>query len=172
MSIIKTGAKIMNGINFRGLPLKERFDLQYTPEPNSGCWLWVGQINTRGYGTLSKDGRRTLAHRVSYELHKGPITDGLLVCHKCDIPLCVNPYHLFLGTYSDNMYDSASKGRHCYQNYKNTEKRKSTRLSMALAEDIRKQYASGVRITDIAKSLKVGWTTIHSVVTDRAWVKR
>ncbi len=82
-----------------------------------GCWLWVGAKQHNGYGYLHSGGhsiRKPLrAHRVSWELHNGPIPDGLRVLHSCDTPCCVNPAHLFLGTQSDNMKDCAAKGRVC-----------------------------------------------------------
>jgi hypothetical protein len=53
-----------------------------------------------------------MAHRVSWVLHRGEIPDGALVLHKCDVPICVNPDHLFLGTQSTNLKDMAAKGRH------------------------------------------------------------
>lgn len=82
------------------------------PEPNSGCWLWLAQINGRGYGKLTLPNHRSgTAHRVSYEAFKGPIAKGLLVCHKCDVPLCINPDHLFLGTHQQNMRDRDNKDR-------------------------------------------------------------
>jgi hypothetical protein len=92
--------------------LQERFERQYTPEPNSGCWLWAGfERSNQGYGGIQIGGRAKFAHRVSWELHRGPIPDGLFVLHKCDVPSCVNPDHLFLGTKRDNAIDRHRKGR-------------------------------------------------------------
>ena len=79
-------------------------------EPNTGCWLWDGR-DIKGYGAVSVANKSKLAHRVSYEYHKGPIPDGMFVLHKCDMPLCINPEHLFLGTHAENMADMKRKGR-------------------------------------------------------------
>lgn len=76
------------------------------------CWLWIGSRLPTGYGTFRVGKKVKRAHRVSWELHNGPIIDGsLLVCHTCDNPMCVNPDHLFLGTNLDNMRDRNAKGR-------------------------------------------------------------
>lgn len=91
-------------------PAKLRFDRKWTPEPNTGCWLWKHGTHKFGYGFFKHAGEVT-AHRVSWVLHNGPIPDGMHVLHRCDVPQCVNPDHLFLGTHTDNMKDCARKGR-------------------------------------------------------------
>ena len=95
----------------------ERFEARYTPEPTSGCWLWLGALSGSRYGygqfRTGKGAQRvgTTAHRASWELFRGPIPEGLFVCHHCDTPGCVNPSHLFLGTHQQNMDDARRKGR-------------------------------------------------------------
>lgn len=75
------------------------------------CWVWTAS-KTNGYGQFLADGKRTIAHRFSYELHYGPIPDGLFICHHCDNRRCVRPDHLFLGTNRDNNLDMIAKERH------------------------------------------------------------
>ena len=84
--------------------LRASFESGYVPEPNSGCWLWVRSLNNKGYGKLCGFGneRSVLAHRFSYELHKGSIPDGLVLDHKCRTPACVNPDHLEAVTQKEN----------------------------------------------------------------------
>lgn len=90
----------------------------YKINETTGCWKWLGGKNSSGYGAANlrigndKRKRSFQTHRMFYEKFKGKIEKGLLVCHHCDNPICVNPEHLFLGTHQDNCNDKMKKGRH------------------------------------------------------------
>ncbi len=90
---------------------RERFDAKWTPEPNTGCFLWLGTRTWNGYGHFKLDGKPRRAHRLAWELTNGAIPGDLQVLHRCDVRECVNPDHLFLGTQADNIVDRDAKGR-------------------------------------------------------------
>lgn len=88
------------------------YDHQIMPEPNSGCWLWIGAQTTTGYGAFTKHRKVYYAHRAAYEAARGHGTAaGLVVRHRCDTPCCVNPDHLETGTDLDNSNDKYARGR-------------------------------------------------------------
>jgi len=92
----------------------KRFAERYIPEPNSGCWLWIGKINTNRYGKLNVRKKETYAHRFSFELFIGIIPNGMVIDHKCCNTYCVNPEHLQVVTRPQNNKATVERGR----NYK------------------------------------------------------
>jgi Autographiviridae endonuclease len=95
--------------------VNERLEENCVPVTETGCWLWIGSVSHGGYGQLSVNGKKRKVHRLSYEISVGKIPKGMLVCHKCDVPCCINPEHLFVGTQQDNMDDMITKGRDRHQ---------------------------------------------------------
>jgi hypothetical protein len=98
---------------YRAKSVKERFFKFVSKSKLDGdCWLWNGGTTIFGYGEMGGENRTNLlAHRLSYETFVGPIPDGMYVLHSCDIPSCINPEHLFIGTQKDNIKDMIKKGR-------------------------------------------------------------
>jgi hypothetical protein len=131
------------------------------------CWLWTA-AQIKGYGQLGRYGRSAYAHRVSWEIHKGPIPHGMIICHKCDVPLCVNPDHLFMGTQADNVADMISKGRKrsgCLRGSKNP----VSKLDERDVPKIRKMSSEGMGVREIAPFFGVSKSTIHNVVSKKWW---
>jgi hypothetical protein len=100
---------------YRGRPITQEGEVARFWESVAkaeGCWEWTALLKRNGYGSFYRNrGVKVAAHRYSWELHHGPVPDGLFVCHRCDNPKCVRPDHLFLGTHRDNMDDMWAKGR-------------------------------------------------------------
>lgn len=139
-------------------PIEERF---WTKVDMSGdCWHWIAARTSGGYGTI--DNR--YAHRVSWEIAHGPIPDGLLVCHHCDIPVCVNPAHLFLGTTADNMRDRDAKGRGAIG-----ERDGNAKLTQEAVITIRRQLAEGLKQKDITARFGVSRQIISAISVGTNW---
>jgi len=122
---------------------------------DDGCWMWMGGKDSSGYGTFY-DGERTIgAHRYSYELHIGPIPDGMLCCHHCDRPACCNPAHFFLGTKKDNADDRDKKGRNI--NLRG-EKHGRAKLTEAKIKEIFNDFDNGMKKQQIVDKHDVGYS--------------
>lgn len=98
--------------DWTGKSLSEKILDRCVPEPNSGCWIWIGCYWKDGYALYGTTSGPKKAHRLSYEAFNNvKIPPGMFCCHKCDTPACVNPAHLFLGTAKQNTMDMIKKGR-------------------------------------------------------------
>ena len=134
------------------------------------CWLWTGTINDTGYGVLSigskadKTRRNVLAHRFSFELHKGALPAGLNVCHRCDTPACVNPGHLFAGTQADNVADMVSKGRH-----QKGSRNGNAKINEAVAAQILAAVKSGSTRTNVAQQFGVTRSLVSMIANGKRW---
>lgn len=152
-----------------GEPIEDRFHRKYIKNAATGCWIWNGTLAGRPlYGRFWTGTRHIRAHRYSYEHFVGPITLGMLVCHKCDVPLCVNPDHLFLGTQTDNMRDKFRKGR---ANIKFGVEASTAKLTEKDVLEIREIYASGTKRSypDVGRKYGVHWSTIRYIVLRITW---
>jgi hypothetical protein len=131
------------------------------------CWLWQGRATQFGHGRLRYLGRAWMAHRLVWHLTYGPIPDGMLVCHHCDNPRCVNPDHLFLGTYSDNTQDMLRKGR---GNPPIGERAPAAKLTREQVRAIRDEYAAGgVFYHQLGTKYGVSEAMVHAIVARKQW---
>ena len=148
--------------------LWDRFHEKFVADPNSGCWIWTASTSEFGYGVIGLGHRNEgtdKAHKVSYRLYKGDIPAGLNVLHSCDVPECVNPKHLRLGTLSDNMQDCVKRKRNFTPDNRG-EKASWSKLKLSDVEDIRSRRMPG---TDFARLYKVSKSAIYQIWGGKNW---
>lgn len=157
------------------------------------CWIWGGAGHIGGYGAFQLGGKLHTAHRASYMLHKGPIPEGMFVCHSCDVKRCVNPDHLWVGDQVANMQDCIRKGRHshgeihseilrnrnlkredcAFVKYPHLVPRGEKNFGAKLTEDkvrlIRLLISQGVKQNALAKQMGVATSVISEIKTRKAW---
>ncbi len=125
------------------------------------CWNYKGcNHNKFGYKRITHNNKRYLPHRLMYILEYGDIPDNLLVCHKCDNPACINPSHLFLGTYKDNNRDCLNKGNHKSGIHR-------TRLNKQQKDEIRKSFVKGhpeFGLKALTKKYNISFTTASKII--------
>lgn len=153
--------------NFADTPAKvrEHFYSFVKPAGRNDCWQFQGYIEGTGYGRLKVAGKRRMAHRVSFEIHHGNITPGMMICHRCDNPSCVNPNHLFQGSSRDNKLDCTSKRRHAFGS-----KSPNAVLTEEQVREIRGDHKAGkISYREAARKYGVSFGLIGHILRGRAW---
>jgi hypothetical protein len=139
-------------------------------EKGEGCWLWRGNVTGSGYGAIGLKKWKFMAHRLSFLLEHGEIPDGLLVCHTCDVRLCVRPTHLFLGTYQENTADARLKGRllgahaptHGAQH-------PNAKLTDDMVHELRRRFQRGDGPGVLAKDYGIARSNVYQIVRGHTW---
>jgi hypothetical protein len=133
-------------------------------EKTDFCWLWRASAKPGGAGFFRAGGKNRIASRFAWELHCGPIPPGMVVCHRCDMPTCVNPTHLFLGTQADNLKDMTAKKRRA-----RGEKFSNSKLTASEALAIRDGARSGQKIRPLARRFGIDPNTVRKIRDGKAW---
>lgn len=147
--------------------LKDAFLVRVTPKGGEECWIWQGATFRSGYGRFKYGDTHYRAHRASYELFKGPIPEGLNVCHNCpdgDNRLCVNPAHLWLGDHVDNQKDKIKKDRQA-----KGETQGSAKLTEIDVRHIRQLAQKGEKYVEIAKIYQINASTASDIARHKSW---
>ena len=154
--------------------IEERFWAKVPERPDVGCWIWAG-TSISGYPAI-RMGRKNepwlRAHRVSYEIHHGPVPEGLFICHKCDTPRCVRPDHLYAGTHVDNMRDMHERGRENITGLRPAKPGSAhfmAKLSETDVHEIRKLRAAGCGLKEIGKQYGIAPTHVHKIAHKKVW---
>lgn len=147
--------------------LRERFDEKWKICPDTGCWIWIASRLIDGYGKIKVAGIPARAHRVSWELYRGPIPEGICVLHHCDTPPCVRPDCLFLGTMADNNADRDAKGRTVVPQ---GEQVGLSKLTAPKVMKIRFMYSSGgITQVELGAIFGVHNGVISRIINRKAW---
>lgn len=153
----------------------QRFEEKFEVDNITGCWVWTASLDEHGYGMFRDSDYKNMqrANRTSWRFYVGQMPTGMLVCHKCDNPNCVNPEHLFLGTQAENMADMKAKKRTSWGD-NNGENNGQSKLTVAAVIDIRARYKRGNRyhagtIQELAKQYNVHPNYIAKVALKKVW---
>ena len=146
----------------------ERFWEKVDKKGPDECWLWTAGKDGDGYGRMRIKGTHIRAHRVSWEIHHGPIPPGMHVLHQCDTPGCANPIHLYLGTNTDNVHDRDKKGRGVLPMLKG-EQHGRAKLTETDILRIRDDVSSGRTQEVVAREFGITHQQVSVIVRRKQW---
>lgn len=134
----------------------------YVDKRDGKCWLWQGTIGTYGYGVIVIDGHSQRAHRVAWELTNGPIPDKHMVLHTCDVRMCVNPAHLYVGTGQDNANDAKTRGKRLFGL-----SRHQKAITAEQVAELRERAQRGEKAPDLAIAYGIARSTAINIIRGR-----
>lgn len=155
---------------YRGLRCRRSDDLATRlafygrPQPN-GCVLWSGS-GKAGYGKLRWRGQMRYAHILAWELHHGPVPEGLEVRHRCDVPACIAVAHLELGTHAENIRDSFERGR---ASRRDGEANNAARLTLAYVDAVRRKRSEGWKVPALALWFGISKSQVYNIIRNKQW---
>ena len=129
-------------------------------DSTANCWIWKGATTKSGYGVFSLNCKYIRAHRASYILHKGEIPKNMLVLHSCDVKNCVNPSHLRLGNFQDNMNDRKKRNRFIATK---GEKCKTSKLTDAEVEIIKEMRSRKIPAKEIGVMFNISANYVYEL---------
>jgi len=139
--------------------------IEKVSKEGGACWLWSGCCGNDGYGVMGVGRKQKRVHRMAYECFVGPIPDGMLVCHTCDVPRCVNPDHLFLGTPKDNTADMVKKGR---KPIVSRDLHHNSKLTSDQVKDLIRLRDSGKKLQELASVYGISFGTVSQIYLKEA----
>lgn len=167
--------RMVRGVPAEGNPKKsvlERISQKINVDPDTGCFIWTGAVagGNKGvenskYGYIRINGKSLRVHRFYYELINGPIPDGMVICHRCDNRLCINPEHLFPGTQADNLQDMVEKGRDSHPRGEDN----NSKLTESEVFSIREQAEKGASLHELSAKYGVHVVTVRNIVKRKKW---
>ena len=146
------------------IPLADRFWSKVNIRASDECWTWTGPLNSAGYGHICVRLTDYMAHRVAYELAKGPIPNGLVIRHTCDNKMCCNPNHLITGTYAQNSQDAIDRGLTL-----RGEDASLAKLTDEQVIELRSRYARGDKQQWLAERFDITQSTVSAIVNRKTW---
>jgi hypothetical protein len=167
--------------NIRNFWKKVNKDGPTMPHMESPCWLWTAGRLRKGYGQFQVADKGRKAHRIAWLITNGQIPDGLCACHRCDVPACVNPSHLFLGTHADNAADRDAKGRNNQpkgathfarlnpERMARGDKNGNSKLTDSIVATILTSHASGVTQRLLAAQCGVSRSLLSAIIKRKIW---
>lgn len=138
----------------------DRFLRMCSPEPNTGCWIWIGPIKSNGYGQFSMDKKSIMAHRAALQLHNRPVT-GEIAMHKCNNKWCANPDHVVYGTQKQNWHAANDLGV--------TYRGERQHLAKITEDVVRKIKNSSLRSAELARQMDIGPQIVYAIRQGKTW---